>query len=152
MVHDPLLDPLVAPTAQSGGRALLVGYPPVSAAEHQNLDELLEDHLVGDAVTVTAERMVCYSLRQEDSKLLPDGFDDVWLDGGHGEAPSRSGSFSNSPYDRASVSVLHSGHTPYWRKLLFTQVPRRDSRKFATRVRKPNFLTKVNIHLGDFYL
>src|SRR5215216_5926046 len=55
VVHNPLLDPLVAPTAQSSSRTPLVGYPPVSAAEHQDLDELLEGNHVGDAGTVTTK-------------------------------------------------------------------------------------------------
>jgi len=61
---------------------------------------------------VSAKRMICSSLGQEDSKLLPYTFDDVWLKCRHGEAPSHLGSFSYSPCDRASVSVLHSDALP----------------------------------------
>ena len=36
----------------------LVGDPPVGAAEDQDLHQLLEDHPIGDAGAVAAERMV----------------------------------------------------------------------------------------------
>ena len=35
----------------------MVGDPPVAAAEHQDLDELVEDEPVGDAGAMTAERV-----------------------------------------------------------------------------------------------
>ena len=63
-------------------------------------------------VLVAAKRMIRLSLWQEGSKLFPNGFDDVWLDSGHGLAPSQWGSLENSPDDRASVSVLHSDVLP----------------------------------------
>lgn len=53
-VHYPEVDPLVAPAAQGGVRARLVGDPPVGAAENQHLQELLEDHPVGYAGAVAA--------------------------------------------------------------------------------------------------
>jgi hypothetical protein len=61
-LHRSGLDPLVAPPTQRGSRTLLIGYPPVGAAEHQDLDELLEDHVIGYAATMTAQRVVFTSL------------------------------------------------------------------------------------------
>jgi hypothetical protein len=42
-------------TTQGGRRAGLVGDPAITAAEHQHLDELVEDDAVGDVRTVAAE-------------------------------------------------------------------------------------------------
>lgn len=53
------------------------------AAEDQDLDELLKDHAVGDAGTVAAKRMIHFPVGEQDTELLEDGLDDVWLDGGH---------------------------------------------------------------------
>ena len=73
ILHQPEFDPLITPATQRALRARLVGDPFVSAAEHQDLDQLPEAHLVGDARAVTSERMVRLSLGQEGTKLLPDG-------------------------------------------------------------------------------
>jgi len=51
--------------------------------------------------------MVCLPLGQEGTKLLPDGLDDVWLDGGHGTYSFCSGSLEDSPNDGVSVPALH---------------------------------------------
>jgi hypothetical protein len=51
-------DPLVAAAAQRGRRAGLVGDAAITAAKDQDLDELVEDDLVGDARTVAAQRVV----------------------------------------------------------------------------------------------
>jgi hypothetical protein len=51
-------DPLVTAAAQRGRRAGVIGDPAVVAAEHQDLDELVEDDPIGDAAAVAAERMV----------------------------------------------------------------------------------------------
>jgi hypothetical protein len=51
-IDHPQFDPLVASVAKRGGRTGLVGDPVVGATEHQDLDELLEDHTVGYARTV----------------------------------------------------------------------------------------------------
>jgi len=63
-VHQTGLDPLVAPTAQRSRRTLLVSDPPVGASEHQNLNQLLEDHPVGYPRSVAAEWMVGLPLGQ----------------------------------------------------------------------------------------
>ena len=73
ILHQPEFDPLITPATQRALRARLVGDPFVSAAEHQDLDQLPEDHLLGDARAVTSERMVRLSLGQEGTKLLSDG-------------------------------------------------------------------------------
>jgi hypothetical protein len=49
LVDQPKGDPLVAAAAQGRGRAAPVGDAAVAAAEDQDLDELVEDHAVGDA-------------------------------------------------------------------------------------------------------
>jgi hypothetical protein len=56
LLGDPGGDPFVAAAAQRGRRAAVVGDAAVAAAEHQDLDELVEDDPVGDARTVAAER------------------------------------------------------------------------------------------------
>jgi len=89
----------VASAPEGSGRARSVGDPPVGATEEQDLHQLLEDHPVGDARPVAAERMVRFPLGQQGPELLEDGLDDVWLEGGHGHTPSRSGSLENSPDD-----------------------------------------------------
>jgi hypothetical protein len=53
--HHSGFDPLVAATAQGALRARLVGDSFVGAPEHQDLNELLEDHVIGDAGLVTAD-------------------------------------------------------------------------------------------------
>ena len=76
-------DPLLAPVAKRGSRIPLIGDPVVGASEHQYLDELLEDHSVGYARAVASQRMIHLSFGQQGGKLLPDGFDEVWWEGGH---------------------------------------------------------------------
>jgi hypothetical protein len=56
----------------------------VGTAEDQNLHQLLEDDPLGDARTVTSERVVGAVLGKEGFKLLPDGLDEVRLECGHG--------------------------------------------------------------------
>jgi hypothetical protein len=109
-VHRSGFDPLVAPTPERGSRILLVGYPPVGAAEHQHLDQLLEDHPIWYPTTVTAKRMVCLSLWQQGGELFPNRFDDVWLDGGHGVCSFTLGSLDNSPDDRVLRARLLRRH------------------------------------------
>ncbi len=56
IVHHPGLYPLIASaTHHCGSRARLVGDWLVSAAEHQDLDELLEDHPIRYAGAMTAQ-------------------------------------------------------------------------------------------------
>ena len=83
-VHQTGLDPLVAPATQRSSRARPISDSPVGAAKDQYFNLLLEDHAVGYAGPVAAERMIHFSFRQQGAKLLPDRLDDVWLDGGHG--------------------------------------------------------------------
>src|SRR5215210_3731485 len=110
-IHRPQFDPLVASVPKRGSRARPVGDPLVSAAEHQHLHQLLEDHVIGDAGTVTTERMVDLPLRQQGGKLLPDGLDEVRWERGHGHPPS-SGSVENSPDDGASRARLPADALP----------------------------------------
>src|SRR5215213_10556124 len=42
-LHHPELDPLVASVPNGGGRTPFFGDPAISATEHQNLNELLQD-------------------------------------------------------------------------------------------------------------
>src|SRR3954447_19696142 len=113
ILHQSQFDPLIAPATQRALRARVVGDPFVGTPEHQDLDQLAENHPVGDARPVTSERMVRLSLGQEGTELLEDGLDDVWLDGGHGtHSFSRSGSLENSPNDGASVPALHIDALP----------------------------------------
>ena len=116
-VHRAGLYPLVAPPPQRGRRTRLVGDPLVSATEHQDLHELLEDHPIRYARPVAAEGVIGLSSRQQRRELLPDGLDDVWWDRGHGRVPSL-GSFDNSPDDGTSRARFSCGTDPYWRKLL----------------------------------
>jgi hypothetical protein len=51
-------DPLVTAAAQGGRRAGLVGDAAVATAKDEDLDELVEDDPVGDALPVAAERVV----------------------------------------------------------------------------------------------
>jgi hypothetical protein len=76
-------DPLVTAAAQGGRRAAVVGDPAVAAAEHQDLDELVEDDPVGDAGPVAAERVVDLAGGQQRGDLDPEGFQDGRWQGRH---------------------------------------------------------------------
>jgi hypothetical protein len=68
------LDPFVAAVADGGGRAGRIGDLAVAAAEHQGLDELVEDDPVGDAGAVAAKRVVGVvggALGQQRAELVP---------------------------------------------------------------------------------
>jgi hypothetical protein len=67
----PQGDPLIAATVQRGRRAGGVGDAAVAAAEHQDLDELVEHDAVGDAGAVAAERMVDLTDWQQGVELDP---------------------------------------------------------------------------------
>ena len=75
---------LVSPVPKRDGRTLLVGDPPVGAAENQNLNQLLEDHPVGYTRAVTAQGVGHLSFGQEGYELFEDGLDDVRWECGHG--------------------------------------------------------------------
>ncbi len=111
------LYPLVASSAQCGGRTRLVGDPFVSTIEHLNSHELLEDHSIRYARPMTAEKVIGLRSWQQCPELLPDGLDDAWWDGGHEYVPC-SGSLDNSPDDGTSRAQFSWGTSPYWRKLL----------------------------------
>jgi hypothetical protein len=119
----PAADPLssAAKSAPKNGARSTAAEPaasPAMTAGVNSLDQPLEDQPVGDGGTVSAKRMICSSLGQEDSKLLPYTFDDVWLECGHGEAPS-IWEASATPRVMPSICVRFTfGRTPYWRKLL----------------------------------
>jgi hypothetical protein len=75
--EDPQSYPLVAATADRGGRAGRVGDRLVRTAEAQQLQQLVEDDPVADAPAVAAEWMVRVELRplgKQDSELVPQRF------------------------------------------------------------------------------
>jgi len=72
-LHQTHLDPFVAATPKGGGRTSLLSDPPIGAAEDHNGNQLLEDHPVGNARAMAAERMVRLAFGQQGLKLLPDG-------------------------------------------------------------------------------
>jgi hypothetical protein len=76
-------DPLTAAAAQGRGRAGTVGDPAVAAAEHQDLDKLVEDNAVGDAGPVTAQRMGVLASWEQGGDLDPQGFQDRRWQGRH---------------------------------------------------------------------
>jgi hypothetical protein len=61
----------------------VVGDAAVAAAEHQDLDELVEDDPVGDARAVAAERMGVLARWQQHGDLDPQGFQDRRWQGRH---------------------------------------------------------------------
>jgi hypothetical protein len=83
LLGDPGADPFIAAAAQGGGRAGAVSDPAVAAAEHQDLDELVEDDPVRDAGPVAAQRMVDLTSGEECGDLDPEGFQDRRWQGRH---------------------------------------------------------------------
>jgi hypothetical protein len=83
LVGHPGGDPLVTAAAQRGRRAGGVGDAPIAAAEHQYLDELVEDDAVGDAGAVAAQRMVDSTSGEEGGDLDPQRFQDRRWQGRH---------------------------------------------------------------------
>jgi hypothetical protein len=61
----------------------VIGDATVAAAEHQDLDELVEDDPVGDARAVTAERVVDLAGAQQRGDLDPRRFQDGGWHGRH---------------------------------------------------------------------
>jgi hypothetical protein len=117
-VHRPDLDPLVAPLAKRGGRALLVGDPLVGAAEHQDLHELLEDHPVRYAGPLTAQRMIHLPFWKQGTELLPDGLDEVWWERGDGFSPSSGSLLTPRMIERPAPAFQVDLSRPYPRSLL----------------------------------
>jgi hypothetical protein len=76
-------DPLVPAAAQGGRRAAGIGDTAVAAAEHQDLDELVEDDPVRDAGSVAAEGMGVVAGGQQRSNLDPQRFQDGRWQGRH---------------------------------------------------------------------
>src|SRR5215211_51267 len=119
IVHDPRFYPLVTPATQRGGRARLVGYPPVSAAEYQHLNELLEDHSIGYAGAMTAEGwFVCLEGNKarnccQRGSMMYGGM------AGTGHAPSRREASDTPRMIEHPVPALQvNAPRPYWRSLL----------------------------------
>jgi hypothetical protein len=86
LLGHPEGDPLVAAAPQRGGGAGVIGDAAVAAAEHQHLDELVEDDPVGDAGAVAAQRVVDLAGGQQRSDLDPQGFQDGRWQGRHGSS------------------------------------------------------------------
>jgi hypothetical protein len=76
LLGHPGADPLIAAAAQGGRRAAGIGDAAVAAAEHQDLDELVEDDMVGMRGPVAAQRMVDLAGGQQRGDLDPWGFQD----------------------------------------------------------------------------
>jgi hypothetical protein len=76
-------DPFVAAAAQRGRRAAVVGDAAVAAAEHQDLNELVEDDPVRDARTVAAERVGVVMGGQQRGELDPQRLEDGRWQGRH---------------------------------------------------------------------
>jgi hypothetical protein len=114
----PARYPLLASIPKRGGRTRLIGDPAVGAAENQDLNQLIEDYLIGDSQAVTAQRVgVHFSFGQQGCELFPNGSDDVWWECGHGRR-SFSGSLITPrmiehPVPAFQVDVLR----PYPRSL-----------------------------------
>jgi hypothetical protein len=83
LIEDSQPDPLVPAAAQGGGRAGGVGDPLVAGAEDQRLDELVEDHDVVDAGSVTAQRVLIDTRGQEGEELLAQRVKDARWNGRH---------------------------------------------------------------------
>jgi len=71
LVHDAGGDPLVTAAAERTRRAGMVGDALVGAAEHHDLEQLVEDEPVGDAGTVAAQRMRVVVFRKHRGDLVP---------------------------------------------------------------------------------
>ncbi len=83
--HSEEVDPLVALASLAAQNVVSEhdcsrGDPPVSAAEHQDLNQLLEDHPVGYARLVVPEWVFYFPCWRQSGELLPDGLDEVRLD------------------------------------------------------------------------
>jgi hypothetical protein len=76
-------DPLISAATQGSRRAGGVGDPAVTAAEYQDLDELVEDDAVRDALPMAAERVVDLTGGQQRGDLDPQGFQDRRWQGRH---------------------------------------------------------------------
>lgn len=87
LLEEPGGDPFVPAPAHRGGRAAGVGEPLVAAAEDQGLDELVEDHRIGDPGTVTAQRMGHLPRGQQRQKLLAQRIDEAGWDRRHEGLP-----------------------------------------------------------------
>jgi hypothetical protein len=83
LLGHPGADPLIPAAAQGGGRAAVVGDAAVAAAEHQELDELVEDDAVGDAGPMAAEGVGDLAGGQQGGDLDPQGFQDGRWQGRH---------------------------------------------------------------------
>jgi hypothetical protein len=92
---------------------------PIVTAEDEALNQLLEDHPVADARTMSAQRMVATSFGRHGTELLPDGL--LLMYGGSagmGFCSFTSGSSENSPMIEHLVPVYTRQRSLTWRKLL----------------------------------
>jgi hypothetical protein len=105
-------DPLVAAAAQGGRRAGLVGDAAVAAAEHQDLDELVEDDPVGDARVVAAQRVVDLAVGQQGGDLDPQRLQDRRWQGRHESSEWSQGVEAR----RSSRLVPALFRSPDWRR------------------------------------
>jgi hypothetical protein len=77
-------------------------------AQDQRLHQLLEGRVIGYTGAMAVQRVVYFPFEQQSTKWLLDRFDGCvvrWRVWAHSFT---SGSFDNSPNDRAFVSILHS--------------------------------------------
>jgi hypothetical protein len=83
LLGDAGADPLIPSPAQGGRRAAVVGDAAIPAAEHQDLDELVEHQPVSDARAVAAQRVGDLAGGQQRGDLDPEGFQDRRWQGRH---------------------------------------------------------------------
>jgi hypothetical protein len=109
----PGADPLIPGAAQGSCRAAGIGDPAVATAEHQDLDELVEDDAVGDAGPVAAQRVV---------HLMGGSSAATWTQRGStmidGRAGTRLRVTAGMRARRSSRLVPALFHPIYWRSLL----------------------------------
>ena len=92
---------------------------PGVTAEDEALNQLLEDHPVADARTVSTQRMIATSFGRHGTELLPDGLLSMYGgSAGMGFSFFTSGCSENSPPIEHLVPVYPRQRSLTWRKLL----------------------------------
>lgn len=76
LVEDARLDPFVSSATDAGGRTRRVGDALIGGTQHQDLDELVEDDPVGNAWTVTTQRVRVDVFGEQRVELVPQRFND----------------------------------------------------------------------------
>jgi hypothetical protein len=73
--------------------------------------------------------MVYFPLGQQGDELLPDGLDDVWLDGGHGIYALSRREASDTPrmIEHPVPALQVNALRPYWRGLLARKFGKSDA-------------------------